>query len=141
MSTSMIGAAGGLSAVDKAKLIPENIREGVTLFEGTPREIEGNLLPAENLVVLMAPCSRSPGIAQGYRIYQNGNYIFKFYGDAPSGTVPGTVKKVVISGITQNANICGHTQNGVFDTGHTNNFTIDPNYYDALFFVVLGTVD
>ena len=141
MSKRLIAAAGGLSAEDREKLIPENLREGVTLFEGTPREIEGNLLPAENLVVLMDPCSRSPGKAQGYRIYQNGDYVFKFYNEHASGTVPGTVKKVVISGITQNANICGHTQNGVFDTGHTNNFTIDPNYYDALFFVVLGTVD
>ena len=34
---------GGLSAADMAKLIPENIREGVTLFEGTPREVTGTL--------------------------------------------------------------------------------------------------
>lgn len=34
---------GGLSAADKAKLIPENLRDGVTLFEGTPREVTGTL--------------------------------------------------------------------------------------------------
>ena len=31
MSKSMVGATGGLSATDKAKLIPENIRYGVTV--------------------------------------------------------------------------------------------------------------
>ena len=43
MSKSMVGAAGGLSATDRAKLIPENIREGVTLFAGTSKEVSGNL--------------------------------------------------------------------------------------------------
>lgn len=36
-----IGIIESLSAADKAKLIPENIREGVPLFEGTPREVVG----------------------------------------------------------------------------------------------------
>ena len=45
MSKGMIGAAGGLSAADKAKLIPENIKAGVTLFAGTPREVAGVLAP------------------------------------------------------------------------------------------------
>ena len=34
---------GGLSAADRAKLIPENIRSGVTFFEGTPRQVVGNV--------------------------------------------------------------------------------------------------
>lgn len=34
---------GGLSSVDKAKLIPENIRKGVTLFKGTANEVTGML--------------------------------------------------------------------------------------------------
>lgn len=34
---------GGLSAADKAKLIPSNIREGVKFFEGTPNEVVGTL--------------------------------------------------------------------------------------------------
>lgn len=37
---------GGLAAADKEKLIPENIREGVVLFAGTPREVVGTLYPA-----------------------------------------------------------------------------------------------
>ena len=43
MSKGLIGAAGGLSAADKAKLIPENIRAGVTLFDGTAKEVTGQL--------------------------------------------------------------------------------------------------
>ena len=46
MSKGMLGAAGGLSAADREKLIPENIREGIVLFEGTPRQIVGTLYPA-----------------------------------------------------------------------------------------------
>lgn len=34
---------GGLSAADRAKLIPENLRDGVTLFEGTSKEVSGAL--------------------------------------------------------------------------------------------------
>ena len=44
MSKSMISAAGGLSAEDRAKLIPDNVREGVTLFEGTAKEVVGSFL-------------------------------------------------------------------------------------------------
>lgn len=39
----------GLTAADKAKLIPENIRAGVTLFEGTPKEVVG-ILPTEEYI-------------------------------------------------------------------------------------------
>ena len=45
MSKGLIGAAGGLSAADKAKLIPENIKAGVTVVAGTPREVAGVLTP------------------------------------------------------------------------------------------------
>ena len=31
----------GLNSKDKSKLIPENIKEGVTFFEGTPKEVKG----------------------------------------------------------------------------------------------------
>lgn len=41
MSKGMTAAAGGLSAADKALLIPTNIREGVTLFEGKPNQVVG----------------------------------------------------------------------------------------------------
>ena len=43
MGFVMQRAGGGLTAADKAKLIPGNIRQGVTLFEGTPKEIAGTL--------------------------------------------------------------------------------------------------
>ena len=45
MSKGMLGAAGGLSAEDREKLIPENLREGVVLFAGTAREIVGTFWP------------------------------------------------------------------------------------------------
>lgn len=45
MAKCLVGAAGGLSAADKAKLIPQNIKAGVTLFAGTPREVAGVLTP------------------------------------------------------------------------------------------------
>ena len=34
---------GGLSAADRAKLIPQNLRKDVVLFAGTPREVVGSL--------------------------------------------------------------------------------------------------
>lgn len=37
-------AGGGLTAADRAKLIPANIRQGVTLFAGTSHEVTGALL-------------------------------------------------------------------------------------------------
>ena len=43
MSKGMVSTAGGLSAADRAKLVHENLREGVTLFEGTTREVVGTL--------------------------------------------------------------------------------------------------
>ena len=36
---------GGLSAADKALLIPENIRKGITLFSGTSQEVVGTAMP------------------------------------------------------------------------------------------------
>lgn len=45
MSKGLIGAAGGLSAEDREKLVPENIRYGVDLFAGTSREVAGNAAP------------------------------------------------------------------------------------------------
>lgn len=38
---------GGLSTADRAKLIPENIRNDVKIFEGTSREVTGNLFPSD----------------------------------------------------------------------------------------------
>jgi len=46
-STLNFKGGGGLSTADRAKLIPENIRNDVKIFEGTPREVTGNLFPSD----------------------------------------------------------------------------------------------
>ena len=46
MGKTQQAAGGGLTAADKAKLVPNNIRQGVTLFEGTAKEVTGSLIPA-----------------------------------------------------------------------------------------------
>lgn len=43
MSKSMIATVGGLSAADRANLIPSNLRKDVVLFAGTSREVVGTL--------------------------------------------------------------------------------------------------
>lgn len=43
MSKSMIATVGGLSATDRANLIPSNLRKDVVLFAGTSREVVGTL--------------------------------------------------------------------------------------------------
>ena len=43
MGRILMRAGGGLTRADKAKLVPGNIREGVTLFSGTVKEITGTL--------------------------------------------------------------------------------------------------
>lgn len=45
---------GGLTADDKAKLIPGNLRSGITLFAGTPQEVSG----ASNVVEITSNNSR-----------------------------------------------------------------------------------
>ena len=40
-------AGGGLTAADKEKLVPENVREGVTLFEGTGKAVKGTAVVLE----------------------------------------------------------------------------------------------
>lgn len=47
MAKCLVGAVGGLPAADKAKLLPENIRKGVTIAKVT-----GTLEPADELDVL-----------------------------------------------------------------------------------------
>lgn len=41
MAKCLVGSAGGLSAEDRAKIISENIRYGVSVFEGTSKETVG----------------------------------------------------------------------------------------------------
>lgn len=53
MGQVMMRACGGLTSADKAKLIPQNIRYGVSLFDGTQRAVDGDAMPqkvAENSV-------------------------------------------------------------------------------------------
>ena len=61
MSKSIMGTAGGLSAADKALLIPENIRAGVTIAKVTGTLTWQDLLP-EKLVVVRDGRSTEPDI-------------------------------------------------------------------------------
>ena len=132
MSKSMVGAAGGLSATDRAKLIPENIRAGVTIAGVT-----GTLAPIDGLEVLMISFSVDGGNYNWYVRNASGGYDVKDVRNSPSGTVLGTVELVAIVGPTQGT-ICGHTGEGVYTTGHTNTYSM-AGLSGA--FVVLGTVD
>lgn len=58
MAKSFIGAAGGLSAADKALLVPENIRSGVTIGKVT-----GGLLPS---------CKENSLVCSWAKVYDNG---------------------------------------------------------------------
>lgn len=49
MGRVLMRTGGGLTAADRAKLVPSNIRQGVTLFEGTQHEVTG-VLSGDNLV-------------------------------------------------------------------------------------------
>ena len=68
MAKCLIGVVGGLSAADKAKLIPENIREGVTLFEGTPREVSGSANVAD-ATLISGICIAELGATQEFYIF------------------------------------------------------------------------
>lgn len=46
MAKCLVGASGGLSAADRGKLIPGNIRSGITFFQGTAKEITGSYIGA-----------------------------------------------------------------------------------------------
>lgn len=48
MGKTQQAAGGGLTAADRAKLIPENIRKGVVLFEGTAKEVAGRAVILED---------------------------------------------------------------------------------------------
>lgn len=59
MSKSMMGAAGGLSAADKARLIPENIRYGVVIGKAVGT-LGANLIVAGDTLVRQAVANNSP---------------------------------------------------------------------------------
>ena len=135
MAKCLVGAAGGLPAADRAKLIPANIRAGVTLFAGTQKELIGPLEPADELDVLASMYYYTGDIATV--TYWNGaGYVT---GSVQTGfgsvTVKGTIKRVMIFQ-SSGGNICGHSGPGTYTSGHTN--TISGFDNKAQSFVVLG---
>lgn len=48
MGKTQQAAGGGLTAADRAKLIPENLRKGVVLFGGTAKEVVGRAVIFED---------------------------------------------------------------------------------------------
>lgn len=135
MAKCLVGATGGLSAADKAKLIPANIRAGVTLFAGTQKELIGTLEPADELDVLATMYYHTGDISTV--TYWNGaGYVT---GSVQTGfgsvTVKGTVQKVMIFQ-TSGGSICGHSGVGTYTSGHTNTISGFDNRSQS--FVVLG---
>ena len=129
MAKCLVGAVGGLPAADKAKLLPENIRKGVTIAKVT-----GTLEPADELDVL-ATMRFSVGAYNAYIRYWNGSTYAAADVSLSSATISGTIKKVIIIE-GPNCNICGHSGVGVFTSGHTN--TISNFGSQQHSFVVLG---
>ena len=129
MAKCLVGAVGGLPAADKAKLLPENIRKGVTIAKVT-----GTLEPADELDVL-ATMRFSVGAYNAFIRYWNGSTYAAADVSLSSATISGTIKKVIIIE-GPNCNICGHSGVGVFTSGHTN--TISNFGSQQHSFVVLG---
>ena len=80
---------GGLPAADKAKLIPENIKYGVVLFAGTPKEIVGSFTDDGNASAI--------NIIKGVVVYSKGKRI--------EGTLPPYAGAQVITPKTVNQQI------------------------------------
>lgn len=130
MAKCLVGAVGGLPAADKAKLLPENIRKGVTIAKVT-----GTLEPADELDVLATMYYHTGDISTV--TYWNGSSYVN--GSVQTGfgsvTVKGTVKRVMIFQ-SSGGSICGHSGPGTYTSGHTN--TISGFDNKAQSFVVLG---
>lgn len=130
MAKCLVGAVGGLPAADKAKLLPENIRKGVTIAKVT-----GTLEPADELDVLATMYYHTGDISTV--TYWNGSSYVN--GSVQTGfgsvTVKGTVKRVMIFR-SSGGSICGHSGPGTYTSGHTN--TISGFDNKAQSFVVLG---
>lgn len=130
--TVNFNGGGGLSAADKEKLIPENIRAGVTIAG-----VLGSLEPLGDLKVLAISFSVSGGYYNWYVRNRSGSYDVKAVQHEPNGSVIGTVKLVAIIGPTAGT-ICGHSGQGVYTTDHNNNYQM-AGLSGA--FVVLGTTE
>lgn len=90
-ATLNFNGGGGLSATDKALLTPENIRGGVTLFNGTPREVvgSGNVVLVDSDTTRMgsvAPAARPSGTAEYTPVFAHSKYvIFGTIGNTGAG--------------------------------------------------------
>lgn len=102
MSKSMIAAAGGLSAADRAKIISMNIRAGVTLFEGTVKEVTGTLREYAVLTSALVYkdyattarankvlCASEVGEMSGdkFLVNRNGRYLLHFVSESSHPTL------------------------------------------------------
>lgn len=139
MSTSMIGAAGGLSAADREKLVPENLREGVTLFEGTSKEVVGSLIPFDEFDVLACTASiyrTGPSCVS----YWNGTSMaYAFASQAI--TISGTPVIAIMNMNTGVAcDICGLSSVGQKTEGLTKRIWVTDSFIDGkiISYVVLG---
>lgn len=139
MSKGMLGAAGGKVTV--TGLTAGTVKKGttVTVKQGakTVMSVVGTYTGEENYE-LLATAMMQRNLQNMVVSYWNGRSYTS--GDATQGvTVKGTVKKVVITGITSGS-ICGHSSVGTFTSGHTNTISgvhsADNKYVS---FVVLGT--
>lgn len=140
MSKGMLGAAGGKVTV--TGLSADVVKQGttVTVKQGTKviESVTGTYTGEENYAVLAMPMMQQNLQTMMVSYWNGSTYVS---GDATYGTVTvkGTVKKVVITGIT-GGTICGHSSAGTFTSGHTNTISGIPdrdNQYVS--FAVLGT--
>lgn len=130
MAKCLVGAVGGLPAADKAKLLPENIRQGVTIAKVT-----GTLEPADELDVLATMYYYQGAISQVIYWTGSGYAIGSVQTGFGSVTVSGTIKRVVIL-YSSGGSICGHSGVGTYTSGHTNTISGFDNRSQS--FVVLG---
>lgn len=80
---------GGLPAADRAKLIPGNIKAGVTFFEGTPRAVAGNFTADAD--------AGAADLLSGRTAYVNGEKVtgtlkVLYAGSCKTGTYAGGVR-------------------------------------------------
>ena len=97
MAKCLVGVAGGISANDKGKLIPENIRAGVTLFEGTSKQIEGGFFPDP---VLFAYAGNRGNSMATCMVIDEACGLFNYSGPSGGGYGGVTVKKAFVGHVT-----------------------------------------
>ena len=84
MGRVMMRAGGGLTQADRAKLVPGNIRQGVVLFEGTSRQVDGILASKDgyyalyDLGTMMFGTTISATAVPGYKNLSESNFVLEF---------------------------------------------------------------